>query len=250
MDLDGVMWLGSAPIPGPTDAVARLRAAGHPVVFVTNNSSLPVAVVEAQLAAQGVEAKGAVMTSAGAVATLVGPGERVLVCGGEGLVEAVAGRGAETVVNAGTDPGPVDAVVCGFWRAVDYERLRWAVTSVHRGARLLASNDDATYPSAEGLLPGGGATLAAVERAGGVVATVAGKPHAPMAQWLRDAFGPNGVMAGDRPDTDGRFARALGWRFTLVLSGVSPTGDGADPAPDEIAADLSEAVERALGPPP
>lgn len=171
------------------------------------------------------------MTSAGAVATLVGPGERVLVCGGEGLVEAVAGRGAATVVNAGTDPGPVDAVVCGFWRAVDYERLRWAVTSVHRGARLLASNDDATYPSAEGILPGGGATLAAVERASGVVATVAGKPHAPMAQWLRAAFGPNGVMVGDRPDTDGRFARALGWRFTLVLSGVAPTGDGADQAP-------------------
>lgn len=57
VDLDGVMWLGSAPIPGATDAVARLRAAGHPVVFVTNNSSLPVAVVEAQLAAQGVEAR-------------------------------------------------------------------------------------------------------------------------------------------------------------------------------------------------
>ena len=28
-------------------------------------------------------------------------------------------------------------------------------------------------------------------------------------------------MIGDRPDTDGHFARTLGWRFGLVLTGVT-----------------------------
>lgn len=238
------MWRGSVAVPGSAEAVARLRAAGHPVVFVTNNSSSVVADVEAKLAGHGVPAEGAVLTSAGAVATLVAPGERVLVCGGAGLVEALERRGAEPVVNEGADPGPVDAVVCGYWRAVDYDRIRWAATAVHRGARLLASNDDATYPSAEGTLPGGGATLAAVERAAGVAAVVAGKPNRPMADWLRSLHGGAGVVVGDRLDTDGALAAALGWRFALVLTGVTAAGAEAD----LVASDLAAAVDAALGP--
>jgi len=216
------------------------------VVFVTNNSSQVVSDVEGKLLAQGISASGAVRTSARAAASLLTAGERVLVCGGAGLVEAVSSVGARAVVNEGSDPGPVDAVLCGYWRAVDYERLRWATTAVLRGARLLASNDDATYPGPDGLLPGGGATLAAVERATGVAATVAGKPHPPMADWLRRELGPTGTMVGDRLDTDGLFARALGWRFGLVLTGVTTTAEGAEPAPDLVAPDLATLVAAEL----
>lgn len=248
VDLDGVMWLGSTPIEGSAGAVSRLRAAGHPVAFVTNNSAAPVAHVEAKLAAHGVAAEGDVLTSAGAVATLVEAGERVLVCGGPGLEEAVAMRGAEPVSNDGTDPGPVDAVVCGYWRAVDYDRIGWAATAVRRGARLLASNDDATYPTDHGLLPGAGTTLAAVERAAGARAVVAGKPHAPLAEWVHARYGGDaGVVVGDRPDTDGRFAAALGWSFALVLSGVTRAVDGVDPAPALVAPTLADVVDLALG---
>lgn len=247
LDLDGVMWLGSQAIPGSADGVARLRAAGHAVVFVTNSSTRPVAEVEAALAAHGVEAAGAVVTSAAAAATLVAPGERVLVCGGPGLVEALVGRGADAVVADGRDPGPIDAVVCGYWPGIDHPRLRWAATAVRRGARLLASNDDATYPTPEGLVPGSGATLAAVERAAGTRAVVAGKPHPPMADALRVRLGDRGTVVGDRPDTDGLLAAALGWRFTLVLSGVTPTGGGVDPVPTTVAPDLATAVDEALG---
>ena len=247
LDLDGVMWLGPQPIPGSARAVARLRAAGHEVVFVTNSSARPVADVEAALADHGVEARGAVVTSAGAAAGLLEPGERVLVCGGPGLEEAVAARDAEAVVVGPADPGPIDAVVCGYWPGIDHARLRWAATAVHRGARLLASNDDATYPTPEGLVPGSGATLAAVERAAGTRAVVAGKPHPPMADALRARLGDRGTVVGDRPDTDGLLAEALGWRFTLVLSGVTPTGDGVVPAPAVVAPDLATAVDDALG---
>ncbi|HEU5152269.1 MAG TPA: HAD-IIA family hydrolase [Iamia sp.] len=249
LDLDGVIWRGHVPVPGSAAAVARLQATGAPVVFVTNGSARPVAELEAELAGHGIAAAGAVRTSARAAATLVAAGERVLVCGGPGLVEALAAVGAVAVVNDGTDPGPVDAVVCGYWRAVDHDRLRWAATSVMRGARLLASNDDATYPGSDGLVPGGGATLAAVERATGVTATVAGKPHRPMADLLHAELGPEGTMVGDRLDTDGLFARALGWRFGLVLSGVTTTAVGADPTPDLVAPDLAALVAAALGRP-
>lgn len=241
LDLDGVIWRGDVPIAGAAAAVASLQRTAR-VVFVTNSSSQVVAEVEAKLLRHGIEATGAVRTSAQAAATLVRSGERVLVCGGPGLVEAVGSVGAEAIVNEGVDPGPVDAVLCGYWRAVDYDRLRWATTAVLRGARLLASNDDATYPGADGILPGGGATLAAVERATGRAATVAGKPYPPMAEWLRAELGPVGTMVGDRLDTDGLFARAMGWRFGLVLSGVTTSAEGVDPVPDRVGADLAALV--------
>jgi len=89
--------------------------------------------------------------------------------------------------------------------------------------------------------------LAAVVAASGVTATIAGKPYAPMVELVRDLAGPTGVAVGDRADTDGRFARALGYRFGLVLTGVTGEDDlPVDPAPDEVAPDLATMVDRAL----
>ena len=55
-DLDGVVWRGDEPIPGSADAIARLRAAGIRVAFLTNNSSQRVGDVVAKLASFGVAA--------------------------------------------------------------------------------------------------------------------------------------------------------------------------------------------------
>ena len=103
------------------------------------------------------------------------------------------------------------------------------------GARLLATNDDATYPTPEGLIPGGGAILAAVATASGATPTIAGKPYAPMAALVRDRCGPEfssgtAVMVGDRWSTDGLFAEALGCPFALVRTGVTPPGAPLDGA--------------------
>lgn len=241
LDLDGVIWLADTPIPGAAEAVARLRASDEALVFVTNNSSQPVAEVEAKLARHGVPAAGDVLTSATAAAALVEPGERVLVCGGPGVVEAIEGRGAVPVRD-----GDADAVLVGFHRDFDYERLRIAATAVRRGARLLATNDDATYPTADGPIPGGGAILASIATATGVAPVVAGKPNAPMAALVRARLGDVGVMVGDRADTDGRFARVLGYRFALVHTGVTLVGEVIDPAPDLEATDLAALVDRLL----
>jgi glycerol-1-phosphatase len=84
LDLDGVVWLGERPIDGAADAVARLRRAGERVIFATNNSWARVADQESKLDGMGIPAAGDVVTSAMAAATLVEPGERVLVSGGPG----------------------------------------------------------------------------------------------------------------------------------------------------------------------
>ena len=237
LDLDGVVWLDEQPIPGAADAVAALRSAGESVVFCTNLSSRPVAEAEAKLARHGIEARGDVLTSAMAAATLVAPGERVLACAGPGVVEALEARGAEVVRD-----GDADAVVVGLHLDFDYGRLRAAATAVRRGARLIGTNDDPTYPTPDGPIPGGGAIVAAVATAAGVPATIAGKPFEPMAELVRARLGDGGTVVGDRADTDGALARRLGYRFVLVLSGSTTDPAGADPAPDLVASDLRAAV--------
>jgi len=241
LDLDGVVWRGDQPIAGSADAVARLRKSGERVVVVTNNSALTLADYEAKLARCGVPTDPAdIVTSAQVAAGMVEAGARVLVVGGEGVREALRGRGIDVV-----DDGPAEVVMVGWTREFDYQHLTIAMRAVRAGARLIGTNDDATYPTPEGVLPGGGSLVAAVAYASGVDATFAGKPYPPMVDAVRTRFGPVDVMVGDRPSTDGLLARGLGARFALVMSGVTTDADlPVDPTPDLVAADLAGLVAQ------
>ena len=235
-DLDGVIWLAHEPIAGSVEAVSRLRQSGHRVIFVTNNSFATIGEQIEALGAIGIPAAGDVLTSAMACARLIKPDDRVLVCGGPGIVEAVRSQGGLVLDHDRVDRrlDEVDVVIVGFHRHFDYEIMRRAAQAVRSGAVFLATNDDATYPTPDGEIPGGGSILAAIETAAGCRAEVAGKPHRAMATALREIAhlsgsvrgGPvdlssPGIMVGDRPSTDGEFARTLGSQFALVRSGVT-----------------------------
>jgi 4-nitrophenyl phosphatase len=249
-DLDGVVWLAHQPIPGSVGAIASLREAGIRVVFVTNNSFSTYDEQVAALGSIGVPAEGDIVTSAMSAATAIKSGWRVLLCGSRGLIEEI-GRVADDVVVAYNEPmaaGDFDAVVVGFHREFNYQVLTDALTAVRGGAVLIGSNDDPTYPTPNGPIPGGGSILAAIEKASGVTPTVTGKPYEPMALLVRDMCGDvlpeEMVMIGDRSDTDGGFARIMGARFAMVLSGVMPTADGSEA--DIVAPDLAGVVEILL----
>ena len=242
------MWLAHQPIPGAVEAIARLRGAGHRVLFVTNNSAATVEDQEAALARIGISATGDVLTSAMAAALLLQPGERAMVCGGEGVVQALERRGVTCISHDEVDDGVlVDAVVVGLHRTFDYHVMARAAKAIRLGARLIGTNDDATYPTPDGPIPGGGSILAAVQTAAGVEPQVAGKPHAPMAELVRHEIGADAalraVMVGDRPSTDGLFARTLGCRYAHVWSGVTPRGTTIVPAPDLVGEDLAAVAD-------
>lgn len=243
LDLDGVIWLGDAPIAGSADAVSRLQSAGETVVFVTNMSRLRVGDQEAKLASHGIDAVGRVVTSAMAAARLVEAGESVVVVGGPGIVEAVEARGARVV-----DAERADAVIVGFDPEFTFDDLTRGMRPVRNGARLIGTNHDPTYPTAAGLQAGGGSIVAAVAYAAEVEATMGGKPNPAAADCVKDLIGPSGIVVGDRPDSDGLFAVQLGYEFGLVLSGVTTESDlPVTPTPSVVAADLAALVTERLG---
>jgi len=270
-DLDGVVWLMHQPIAGSVNAIESLRLAGHRVLFVTNNSFSIVADQENALSKIGIDAHNDVVTSSQAAGSLLRKGERVLLGGGPGAVEAIenasailSGRSDEhahgdssihkmnSETNQETDQG-FDVVMVGYHATFDYRGLTMLSNAVRDGARLIATNDDATYPTPHGLIPGGGSILAAVSAACGVEAIIAGKPHKPMADLVRKVLGvddlSNAWMVGDRPSTDGLFAQTVGCKFAQVLTGISSVDDSSNVAnrQADVFADLASFAKMIVG---
>lgn len=243
-DLDGVVYRGDKAIEGSGEALEALETAGWRILFATNNSArTPEYVVEKLRRLVGYEAQtDQIITSALVAASMVEVGP-VLVMAESGVEEAVTRAGFELT----EDPVLAGTVVVGIDRGITYDRIARAAAAVRRGARFIATNQDPTFPTEDGVLPGAGACVAAVETASGSTGINAGKPSDAMRRLIEDRCPPGTIwMIGDRPDTDLALAAWPRWRSILVLTGVTSSAEGVNPAPDAVAADLSGAVEIVL----
>lgn len=243
-DLDGVVWLAGQAISGSADAVHRLREDGHRVVFVTNNSTPTVGEYVQRLGRAGIEIDASeLVTSSQAAASLLEPGSRVACVGGAGVREALAERAVQ-LVGVGEDPA---AVVVGRSLELDFAELAAAATAIRKGARFVATNTDATFPTPHGPEPGAGALVAYLQVGSGRAAEVAGKPEQAMADLVRSRFGQPDLVVGDRAETDGEFAQRMAAPFILVLTGVTQRSDlPVRPVPSVVAEDLAGAVQEVL----
>jgi glycerol-1-phosphatase len=249
VDLDGVVYIGSGPVDHAAEALAKARAAGMRLAFVTNNAARPPQAVAEHLSRLGIAvSSNEVVTSAQAAARVLAEmlpkGAGVLVVGGEGLVAALQERGLRPVSDLAGDPL---AVVQGFHPDVDWRLLAEGSFAVAAGLPWVASNTDRTLPTPRGTAPGNGTLVDAIRAATGRAPTVAGKPEPPM---HREAVLRSGarhpLVVGDRLDTDIEGARRVGVDSLLVLTGVTdPVGLVRAPAarrPTYVGSDL-----RALG---
>lgn len=256
LDLDGVVWRGDRVIDGSADAVARLQAAGHDVVFCTNHAE-PPALKRALLDQMSLPDAPVVTSAEAALATCVA-GEGVLVLGSVDFVSWAASIHDGSICDPRSlepfsDPPAVSTVIVGAHDDWDRDRIAIALVALRAGARFVATNTDPTFPvsAPDGrrwILPGNGALVSAVSTACGRLPTVAGKPHQPMRDLLVARFGRPDWVIGDVAETDGRLARGLGCRFGLVLSGAT-TDPGDDPSgvvADLIGRDLAELVDVLL----
>jgi len=240
-DIDGVLYTGEQPIPGAGEALAQLDDAGLRLVFATNNSTREADEVAATI----LRRTGFAATSSQVVSSAMATAHHLrdaltdaFVVGGVGLTATLEAAGVRCV-ERWQDAG---AVVVGLDPELTYARLADAALAVrYAGARLVATNTDPTYPSSRGLLPGGGALVAALETATDAVAEVCGKPHEPMRDLLIRVTAPGPVViVGDRIDTDMALGWAEGWTTVLTLTGVTSATEAAAANVDHVVASLAD----------
>lgn len=244
--MDGVLWQGPQPIGDLPSIFNQIQHQGWKVVLATNNSTLtPQRYVE-RLEMFGVRVEPwQIINSAHAVTNyltrLYPTGSTVYVIGEAGIIEALVEKG----FTIGEDN--VIAVVVGMDRQLSYQKLSRATLLIRSGVPFIGTNPDRTFPIPEGLIPGAGAILAALETATSVKPLIMGKPSPAMYQLALERLGTSPVetlVVGDRLETDIAGAQAIGCRTALVLSGVSTESEGLSwqPQPDIITNDLASLV--------
>lgn len=266
VDLDGVVYRASAPVPGVAAVLTARAEAGDTVVYVTNNAMHYHADYVPRLAGMGAPVTPErVVTSARATAIHLRTHHpelrRVLAVGVGGLERELRDAGFDVVtsgyaatrmaqegIDGAVAAGHPDAVVVGLDPQLTYLRIAAAADCIRAGALFVATNRDPMYPVERGFRPGAGAVVAAIAVAAQTEPVVTiGKPERYLLEAgalvagtdVRDA-----VMIGDALYSDMEAARNVGCRSILMLTGVTTRAmaDALTPAerPTAIAADADE----------
>lgn len=228
LDMDGVVHVGDSAVTGSVDAVRDLRERGKAVRFVTNNSRASRESLVEDLRRFGIDADvDDVVSAAWATADHVADQgvEAASVVGGDQLAQMVRDSGVQV-----RDEN-VDAVVVGHDDSVAYDDIRRATRLIYEeDATLVAANADGWYPTADGIAPGTGAIVAAIEAATAVDATIVGKPEPTLFEIaLAGVPADKAVMVGDNPAADLVGADAAGIDSVLV-TGTGEDGDAGNVA--------------------
>ncbi len=262
IDMDGVLWHGTQPMPGLTDFFQTLDDLQIPFILATNNASLTPEQYVSKLAKMGVTiTKKQILTSGTATALYlskqVNPTEtRVFVVGEDGATQPLIDHGFtltglyEVNNDSDTSKKGADIVVCGKDETLTWAKLATATLNIRAGAKFIGTNADTTLPTEHGITHGNGAILAALEVATGVSPTIIGKPEPIIYQQALALLGvdPDKTVAiGDRLETDILGAVRTGIRSIMVLTGISTEADLKESAyqPTWVMPDI-RAITKAL----
>ncbi len=256
LDMDGVLWRGAQSIGNLPAIFGRIRALGLDFMLASNNATSTVETFIQRLHAFGVRiTPEQVMTSALVTAAYLQErfpeGSPLFVVGEAGLRDILQAHGFRLLDEETESPPPV-AVVAAMDRDITYRRLARATTWIRRGAPFIGTNPDRTYPTPQGLMPGAGSLLAALEAASDVAPRIMGKPHPEIYHRCLERLHcrpEEVIMVGDRIETDIHGAQRVGMRTALVLSGVTSPEQAAacDPTPDWVVDDLETLIQTIDG---
>ena len=223
IDMDGVLWQGDIPLPGLHEFFHVLGQRKIKFVLATNNNTQTPEGFAHKAGKFGIDVQPEQVVTA-SVATVqylrlkYPAGSRVYVVGEAPLKDLISKAGF-TLADSG-----VDAVVATLDRQLTYEMLKRATLLIRAGAEFIGPNPDVAYPTSEGMVPGGGAILAAIAAGSECQPLIMGKPENWMFKIAMERMQLNvdetGSL-GDRFDTDILGAQRLGLKTILVLSGVS-----------------------------
>ena len=221
-DMDGVLVHEGKALDGAAELIKQWQDSNTPFLVLTNNSIYTPRDLSARLRAGGLDVpEDRIWTSALATADFLksqNPSGTAYVIGESGLTQALHDVG---YVQTDTNP---DYVVLGETRNFSFENLTKAIRLINAGARFIATNPDATGPSAEGVLPATGAVAALITKATGKDPYIVGKPNPMMFRSAMRKIGAHSQstgMIGDRMDTDVVAGIEAGLHTVLVLTGIA-----------------------------
>lgn len=244
IDLAGVLHVGDQAIPGAVDALARLRATGLPLRFLTNTTRSPRHAIVDLLQGLGFDvAADEVHTAALATRQLVES---------RGLRPHWLVHPDIAAEMGPSDPDP-DVVVLGdAGPHFTFDGLNAAFRLLMAGCPLIAMARNRYFKEADGLTLDLGAFVAALEYGAGVTAEIVGKPAAPFFLGPLAELGVapgEAVLIGDDLRDDVGGAQAVGIPGILVRTGKFRAADDTDPSvrPARVVADFGAAVAATLG---
>src|SRR3990170_1634211 len=244
LDVDGVLHVSGEPIPGAQEAVATLRARGHSLRFVTNNTPRSRANLATELRAMGFELDDEELQTTPRTAARELRGRRVFALVMSGIVEDLegidlVGMNAEAVLLGGCDETLEPNQV------FTYMNLARAFSELEAGADFYCLHKNKWWQTSRGPMLDGGAFVAALEFATGVEATVLGQPSGAYFNAALEALDAEPELAWlgtDDLENDVGGARLFGMRTVLVRTGKFRPEDleHSELVPDMVASSIAQ----------
>lgn len=253
-DMDGVIYIGNQRLPGVREMIDYLESTERRYLFVTNNPVMSPEQFVERLSEMGVDVRSdQILGSAEATACWLAeqirchgwPRGPAIVIGEDGLNAALQDNGFELT----KDPHAAAYAVVGISFQLNYEDLVGVTLAIRGGAKFIATNSEAAYPSDRGPLPGTGSILALLASVVDQQPVVIGKPNRSMYEQAMSRLNLTAgqtLVVGDRYETDIAGAISLGLWTAGVLTGASIRDDfeHAGSPPDLISEDLLDLVDR------
>ena len=245
LDIDGVLHVSGESIAGAGEAVQALRADGHRLRFVTNNTTRARERLAVELRAVGIDVDAAEVSTTAVAAARLLAGRRVLALTMTAVrddlvprVELVEDR-ADVVLVGGADETEESG------RVFSYENLNGAFAALEGGASLVCLHRNRWWQTSRGPLLDSGAFVAGLEYAAGVEAQLVGKPSRAFFEAALAELGAapsEAVMVGDDVEADVGGAKAAGLRAVLVRTGKfrERTLAAAEPKPDAVVDSIAQ----------
>ena len=244
LDMDGVLWRENDPIGDLNTIFRGFLETGVKIMLATNNATrTPAQYVEKITCLGGIVEEDQIVNSSMGVAYLLKKrfpqGGPVFAIGEIGLITALEQEG----FIQSEEPGL--AVIGSMDREINFQKLKKATLLIRSGIPFYFTNPDRTFPTPEGLIPGAGSLLAALEVASDVTPIIAGKPSTTLFEFALERLGTKPeetLVVGDRLETDILGGQRAGCKTALVLSGIATKEEAEawQPKPDLIANDLTD----------
>ena len=245
LDIDGVLHVSGESIAGAGESVRALRADGHRLRFVTNNTTRARKRLAEELRGLGIEVDPAEVSTTPLAAAGLLAGRRVLALTMAAVQEDLVSRvelvddRAEVVLVGGADETDESG------RVFSYENLNGAFAALEGGASLVCLHRNRWWQTSRGPLLDSGAFVAGLEYAAGVEAQVVGKPSRAYFEAALVELGAapsESVMVGDDVEADVGGAKAAGLRAILVRTGKfrEKTLAAAQPKPDAVVDSIAD----------